>query len=290
MQERCLLLITVKYQANDFAPLYVAAQLIAEGKTAALYDHHPHLFNIVPPGVFQETAKHVGFKGILTPYVHLPLFSFLARPLLVIPYSTITKLLLIINVFAVLLSLYLIARLTEMRFNLAWLGCALVALTFFYPMRYSLRLGQTTPLVFLGVTALYFLYKTGHPKISGCILGGIICLKITPLIFLVYFMVRRKWSLVISSGCTIVFIVIASALLMGWESNSVFVQKIIRLSGYSLASWNNQSLDGFLLRLVTGGLHLYDWHILALPFKMKMLKYAIVISTHGYLADCYQCT
>ena len=208
---KVLIVDNVKYQANDFAPLYVAAQLIAEGKTAALYDHHPHLFNIVPPGVFQETAKHVGFKGILTPYVHLPLFSFLTRPLLLIPYSTITKLLLIINVFAVLLSLYLIARLTETRFNLTWLGCALAALTFFYPMRYSLRLGQTTPLVFLGVTALYYLYKTGHPKISGCILGGIICLKITPLIFLVYFMVRRKWSLVISSGCTIALIVIASA-------------------------------------------------------------------------------
>jgi len=62
---------------------------------------------------------------------------------------------------------------------------------------------------------------------------------------------------------------------MGWESNSVFAHKIIQLSGYSLASWNNQSLDGFLLRLVTGALHLYDWHILALPFTMKMLKYAV---------------
>jgi hypothetical protein len=64
---------------------------------------------------------------------------------------------------------------------------------------------------------------------------------------------------------------------MGWENNSVFIQKIIRLSGYSLASWNNQSLDGFFLRLMTGALHLYDWHILALPFKIKMLKYAIVL-------------
>jgi len=141
---------------------------------------------------------------------------------------------------------------------------------------YSLRLGQTTPLVFLGVTALYSVYKTGYPKLSGAILGGIICLKITPLILLAYFMVKRKWSLVISSGCTIVVVAITSALVMGWESNSVFVQRIIQLSGYSLASWNNQSLDGFLLRLVTGGLHLYDWHILALPFKIKMLKYAVV--------------
>jgi hypothetical protein len=90
-------------------------------------------------------------------------------------------------------------------------------------------------------------------------------------------MVRKKWSLVISSGCTIVVVVIASALLTGWESNSAFAQKIIRLSSYSLASWNNQSLDGFLLRLVTGGLHLYDWHILELPLIIKILKYAIVL-------------
>ena len=141
---------------------------------------------------------------MVTPYVHLPLFSFLTRPLLVIPYGTITKLLLMVNVFAVFLALYLIARLTGTGYNFTWLGCALAALTFFYPLLYSLRLGQTTPLVFLGVTGLYYLYKTGHPKIAGCILGGIICLKITPIIFLVYFMVRRKWSLIISSGCTMV--------------------------------------------------------------------------------------
>ena len=273
---KVLFVDNLNYQANDFAPIYIAAQLIAEGKSAALYDHHAYLFNIVPPGVFKETAKQLGFKGIVTPYVHLPLFSFFARPLLVIPYGTITKLLLMINVFAVLLALYLITRLTGTRCNFIWLGSALAALTFFYPLLYSLRLGQTTPLVFLGVTALYSVYKAGYPKLSGVILGGIICLKITPLILLVYFMVRKKWSLVISSGCAIAFIVIASTFLMGWESNSAFIWNIMRLSGYSVASWNNQSLDGFLLRLVTGGLHLYDWHILALPFTIKMLKYAVV--------------
>jgi hypothetical protein len=274
---KVLIIDNFNYQANDFAPIYIAATLLADGETTSIYDHHPYLFNIVPPGVFKETAKQFGFKGILTPYVHLPLFSFLTRPLLVIPYSTITKLLLMINVFAVLFSLYLIARLTGARFNLTWLSCALAALTFFYPLRYSLRLGQTTPLVLCSVTALYYLYKTGYPKTSGVLLGGIICLKITPLILLIYFMVRKKWSLVISSGCTIVVVVIASALLTGWESNSAFAQKIIRLSSYSLASWNNQSLDGFLLRLVTGGLHLYDWHILELPLIIKILKYAIVL-------------
>jgi len=148
---KVLIIDNFKYHANDFAPLYVAAQLVAAGETAALYDHHPHLFNMVPPGVFKKTAQQVGFKGILTPYVHLPLFSFLTRPLLILPYSTTTKLLLVINVLSMFLALYLITRLTGIRFTLTWLSCALGALTLFYPLLYSLRLGQTTPLVFFGV-------------------------------------------------------------------------------------------------------------------------------------------
>ena len=273
---KVLIVDSLNYQANDFAPIYIAAALLAEGKSAAIYDHHPYFFNTVPPGIFKETAEKFGFRGMITPYVHFPLFAFLTRPLLAIPYSTITKLLLMINVCAVLFSLYLIIRLTGMRCNLAWIICALAALTFFYPLLYSLRLGQTTPLVFLGVTALYSAYKNGYPKLSGVILGGVICLKITPLALLIYFIVKKKWSLVVSSGCAIVCIVMASVLVMGWEINSVFANNIIRLSGYSLASWNNQSLDGFLLRLVTGGLHLYDWHILTLPSTITMLKYGIV--------------
>ena len=75
---------------------------------------------------------------------------------------------------------------------------------------------------------------------------------------------------------TLFVIAICSVLLMGWESNAIFFNNIIRLNGLSLASWNNQSLDGFLLRWATGALHLYDWHLLELSFKMKVLKYFVL--------------
>ena len=69
---------------------------------------------------------------------------------------------------------------------------------------------------------------------------------------------------------------ICSVFLIGWESNIIFLNNIIRLNGLSLASWNNQSLDGFLLRWATGALHFYDWHLLELSFNMKALKYFIL--------------
>jgi len=262
-----------KSHADDFAPIYIAAQLITEGKAASIYDHHPYLFNIVPPGEFKETAKKIGFKGLLHPYIHLPLVSFLSRPLLFIPYQIIIKPLLLINFIAMMLSLQLILKLMGSGSKLRWLSIAILLMAFFYPTRYSFRLGQTSPIVFLGITSLCYLAKAGYSKTSGCVLGGIISLKITPIFFLFYFLIRKKWSLVVSSVITLLVIGICSILLVGWESNIIFLQNIIRFNGFSLASWNNQSLDGFLLRWVTDALHLYDWHLLELPIEMKVLKF-----------------
>ena len=270
---KCLVVDSWKFNADDFAPIYVAARLVADEKTSSLYDHHPYLFNIVPPGEFQETAEKVGFKGSLHPYVHLPIVSFIFRPLLFVPFHIMTKLMLLMNFLALALSLHLILKLVGRGYDLRWITIALLAMAYFYPMRYGLRIGQTTPIIFLGITSIYYFARYGYLKTSGCILGGIICLKITPIFFLCYFSIKKKWSLVISSVITLILIGICSVLFMGWESNVIFFSNTIRLNGLSLASWNNQSLDGFLLRWVTGALHLYDWHLLELPFKMKIIKY-----------------
>ena len=271
-----LIIDSWKFHADDFAPIYVAAQLVADGKQPSIYDHHPYLFNIIPPGRFKETAEKIVSKGVFYPYVHLPLVSFLSRPFLFIPYRIIIKILLLINFIAVLISLYLILELIGIRHNLRWFGIAIFTMAYFYPLRYSLRLGQTSPLVFLGIISICYLAKIGHPKTSGFILGVIIGLKITPIFFLWYFIIRKKWSLVTPSIITLIVIGICSVLCMGWESNLIFLNNIIRLNGLSLASWNNQSLDGFLLRWATGALHLYDWHLLELSFKMKVLKYFVL--------------
>jgi hypothetical protein len=132
-----LIIDSWKFHANDFAPIYVAAQSVADGKHISIYDHHPYLFNIVPPGEFKETATKIGFKGILHPYLHLPLVSFLCRFLLFIPYRIIIKLLLLINFLTTLLSLHLILKLIGRGFDLRWLSITILAMAYFYPMRYS---------------------------------------------------------------------------------------------------------------------------------------------------------
>lgn len=273
---RYLVVDSLRFEANDLSPVYVAAHLIADGKAASLYDHHSYLFNIVPPGQFKETASRCGLTGAITPYLHLPLFAWFARPLLSIPFSAAATMVLLCNVAAVVVSLFLILRCAGLQSTLRWLCAAIIVCACLYPLRYGLRLGQTTPLVFLGITSLYYLNRSGYPKLSGTLLGLVISLKITPILFLGYFLIRKRWAAVISTVITVLVIGAASVILTGLESNLAFLNNIMRLSKLSLASWNNQSIDGFLLRWATGALHLYDWHLLSLPRALKVVKCAVL--------------
>jgi len=264
-------------QADDFSSLYVAARVIDEGKVTSLYDHHPSLFHVVPPGEFTHTAEQAGFKGFLHPYVHLPLFSFLLRPLLWIPYSVATKVVLLVNVCAIMLSLYLILRLAHREGDMRWWSIGIIALSFFFPLRYALWLGQTSPLVFLGIVAIYSLVSAGHPRISGALLGGLLCFKLTPLFLLCYFMLKRQQVVVIASLATVTVVVIFSILSVGWDAHVAFLHTVTRLKGLSLASWNNQSLDGFLLRWITDPSQLYNWRLMELGFTMTVVKCGTVL-------------
>ncbi len=259
--------------ADDFAPIYIAARLLADGKPGSLYDHHPHRFDIVPPGAFADTARTIGFAGFLHPYVHMPLAAFLLRPLLSIPYAGAARLLLLLNVLALAVSLLFMVKLCCGRSRLLCFGLAGLAAIYYYPLRYSLSLGQTTPLVFLGVVVLYCLAEAGHERWAGAVLGGIISLKITPLLLVIFFVVKRRWTTVRSCAVTLLLIGLAGLAATGWESHRVFLENLFRLSGMSLASWNNQSLDGFLLRLVHDRSYVSSWRLLTLPPGMRMLSW-----------------
>ena len=262
--------------ADDFSSIYVAAQLVADGKADSLYDHHPLLFEAVPPGEFTDTARAIGFEGFLHPYVHIPLVAFLLRPLLSIPYNIITIIVLLMNVLSVAISLYLMIKLFFGECWLTWMSLASVILAFYYTLRYGLLLGQTSPLVLLGIVALYYLAKAGQEKTAGLLLGGIISLKIVPLLLIFFFLIKRRWMLVIACAATLIMVGIGSVVLAGWESNRAFLGNLLRLSGLSLASWNNQSLDGFLLRWVHDRSFVYNWHLLQLPPAMQMVKWCAV--------------
>ena len=60
----------------------------------------------------------------------------------------------------------------------------------------TIYIGQINLLVLLGIVAL-FVYEDERPRLAGLALATIICAKLSPIIFVVYLVFRRQWSVVV---------------------------------------------------------------------------------------------
>lgn len=58
-----------------------------------------------------------------------------------------------------------------------------------------------------------------RPALCGALLGAAAALKYTPVIFLAYFLVRRRWTEAAWMTGTLVVLLLAPALAMGWQQN-----------------------------------------------------------------------
>ena len=103
---------------------------------------------------YREDTKY------FTPLVYPPLVMVLFTPLAIIPYELAGKVWVLLSIMTLVLSLYLLSKLEEVRFfslkNL--FICSLVFIAF--PVRFTLGMGQINHLIlFLFVLSLYFLQR-----------------------------------------------------------------------------------------------------------------------------------
>lgn len=126
-------------------------------------------------------------------------------------------------------------------------------------------------IMFLVVTCLYA-WRKGHDVLAGLLLALSISYKVTPALFIPYFMYKRSWRVVGSTAFGLgLFILVVPSLIIGPEFNAVclktwyhrmlypFLEK-----GVSSQQEINQSMVGVLSRLLTDaptGSGRYDVHL-----------------------------
>ena len=103
------------------------------------------------------------------------------------------------------------------------------------------------------------LYRRGHDTASGLVLGLSIACKVTPLLFLAYFIWKRAW--VVAVGCVMgmaLWLVVVPGLTFGWNRNTELLTDWYRLmierpvlKGEVTTEHPNQALPGFVYRLFT---------------------------------------
>ena len=239
---------TAEVRTIDFPGYHRSAQLVLEGRSEELY------------------------RSEVAPFTNLPIVSVLLAPLGRLEYADAWRVMWWLNLccFAASFGLLLgaIARFFP---PLSWPGALLASLIFlaFAPvMRRCLVLGQTTPLMLLAFTGFYWLCRSGWSRSAGALLGLVCLIKIPPILIVGLLALRRRTSLALTAVGVVTAGVLLSLLLFGTDLVGQYADRVLWDNlGRTHAAFNNQSLDGAFMRLLTDR-GLTDWRTAVRPLPV----------------------
>ena len=233
----------------DFIAFHTAARLVGENSVQDIYISTGEDFGGIASGEFYQTAQSSGFEYNPTRYVYLPVFLAPFQLFSHYGFSDAAKYWLIMNLFLLLTIMVLQWRIIKDYFSPALGAMAVIVMNMMsFPLFYGLKLGQTTLVVYLAVCLIYYFTLKEKNIRAGVLLGLIVSLKYTPLIYVLYFLYRRKYVLAVSCAVTVASLVFLSIAVYGLPLHESYWSFITGLSEGGIAGWSNQSIQGVLLR------------------------------------------
>lgn len=181
---------------SDFPQYYLVARLVAQ---------HCCLDRIYDWVWLQRAADHagishqlVGFSG-LTPFSALPIL-----PLAWLPALEAKRVWILLNVGLLIVTVQLLRKATGLPMLRIWLIALLAAI----PLRTNFALGQMHLVVCVLLILGWVFHLRGKQTASGCCIAIAGALKIYPLFYCFYFVIKRRWravgtAVVISAICLV---------------------------------------------------------------------------------------
>ncbi|AZA10598.1 glycosyltransferase family 87 protein [Corynebacterium gerontici] len=272
-----------RWQVDDFASLWLAGKIIAEGiDPLRIYDFDPLDFSNIGTGPWTDLAPSIAdISPHPHPFVHIPAVAWF---------------------FSLLASIGLSAKATALGLTyLSCLACAIIPASAFYlwrgrtapvqvtlpgmvlllisfPLQFSLWLGQTTPLI---VAAVAYSLAMAHvqPKRAGLCLGLVAAIKLTPLaiIVLLAFFPRRRTAALMAAGTASV-VVIVSFITLGPEVFGTWIERLQTLRSQVQVGGANLSLySQHLSEQLEPGLVVQSVESSRLPSGVKVLNYGLAL-------------
>jgi alpha-1,2-mannosyltransferase len=123
----------------------------------------------------------------------------------------------------------------------------------FYPIISGYTLGQIQTWLATGFFIVVWLWMIGAVRTAGVLLGILTLVKPQFGLILIWGLLRRKWSFSIAFGVTLAVGGIASLALFGWRDNLDYLNALSFLSRNGETFFLNQSVNGFMNRLLMNG-------------------------------------
>ena len=109
------------------------------------------------------------------------------------------------------------------------------------PMEGDLVHGNVNLLILFLIVGALIAFQRRHDGLAGVLLGLSIACKLTPALFLFYFLWKRAWTTLLGAAAgLVVFVLLIPALCFGWSNNLQY-----------LRSWHNQMIAPIAAGIVT---------------------------------------
>ncbi|HSH79867.1 MAG TPA: glycosyltransferase family 87 protein [Herpetosiphonaceae bacterium] len=119
----------------------------------------------------------------------------------------------------------------------------------------TIAYGQTDILVLLLLVTVLLALRHGWSWLAGAALALGIIIKLYLLLWIGFLILRRRWAALAWTAVTFVLLNSLAIGVMGWHNHLVFLREVLPHLGGGTSWVENQTINGFLSRLLTDTLH-----------------------------------
>lgn len=227
-----VLLFEFGYPHYDFAFFYYAFDVVrGSHDPSLLYDiaHEQAWLSQLGDGEVVRTF------GRFDQYVYPPQFAVLLCGFSALPYHLATTLWETCSVIGYLTGVFWMIQMAcpkhGERTRWVLFGIGLIQ----FPYLWDFLIGNSNWLIFFLITLAFRLnYQSRHSWVAGIPLGLAIVFKVTPVILLFYYLLRRDWKMPLGAIVTSIVATLISAIVVGWGTLWQYATSLGGLSAQSM--------------------------------------------------------
>ena len=182
------------------------------------------------------------------PFVYPPTSFIIFVPFSLFPYQTAEKIWTAVSLICLSVSLFALLKIFHQKV-VSLTGAAIFTLAcLYFPVRYTLGMGQINLLIFALLVLTVRFYLQGNYRRTGFFLAVSVMLKLFPLLFLPYFIIRREWQTLRSFAFVVGVASLTVYLLHPLSFHYYVTQTVPDLLSNWQIDYYNQSLAGLIGR------------------------------------------
>ncbi len=228
--------------SSDFAKFHASSRFFLEGK---------NIYSPVPIDAFGpplESAKV--FRETLHPNLNPPFLTLLLAPLGSLEYHVAFWIWSVLLLLCGIAGISLIQHATASTDGIERALRYSILLLAYFPTWASIVYGQLSLLLLLLIVIAWTASHLRKDQVAGIALGLAFSLKIFTGLFLIFFLLRRRWRLLAWLVATFLFCWLVALLVLGPDAYRQWLAVLGSVTWYA-ASWN-ASFMGFLTRIFGG--------------------------------------